>query len=90
MRICAFLILGLLCIANLTIKSRLPPRPRAFELKVFGEPFKDLRFVLVTLSSFFFFMGIFIPINFIELMGMANGMSIRLANYLLAVLNAAR
>lgn len=90
MRICAFLMLGLLIIANLTITSRLPPRPRAFELKVFAEPFKSLRFILVTISSFFFFMGVFIPINFLELMGMANGMSTRLANYLLAVLNAAR
>lgn len=89
MRICAFLILGLLIIANLTIKSRLPPRPRAFELKVFAEPFTDIRFILVTIASFFFFMGLFVPINFIELMAMANGMSTRLANYLLAVLNAA-
>lgn len=88
-RICAFLVLALLCIAILTIKSRLPPRPRAFELHIFAEPFRDLRFILVTISSFFFFMGVFIPINFIELMGMANGMSIRLANYLLPVLNAA-
>lgn len=89
MRICAFLILALLGVAILTVRSRLPPRPRAFELRVFAEPFSDLRFILVTISSFFFFMGLFIPINFIELIGLANGMSSRLANYLLAVLNAA-
>ncbi|KAF2021995.1 MFS general substrate transporter [Aaosphaeria arxii CBS 175.79] len=88
MRICAFLILGLLIIAILTVTSRLPPRPRAFELRVFAEPFKDLRFNLIAVSSFFFFLGLFIPINFIEVQAMANGMSSYLASYLLAVLNA--
>lgn len=90
MRIIAFLILGLMCIASLTIKSRLPPKPRAFELKVFAEPFKDIKFVLATISAFLFFMGLFIPINFIEAQASANGMSQRLASYLLAILNAAR
>tara|TARA_R110002003_G_scaffold288_14_gene18445 strand:- start:13977 stop:14333 length:357 start_codon:yes stop_codon:yes gene_type:complete len=90
MRIIAFLILGLMLTATLTITSRLPPRPRAFELKVFMEPFKDTKFVLVTASSFFFFLGLFIPINFIEVEAIHDGMSTRLAGYLLAVLNAAR
>jgi MFS family permease len=66
-----------------------PPRPRQFELKVFVEPFKDLKFILVTLSSFLFFFGLFIPINFIEVQAIHNGMSTGLAGYLLAILNAA-
>lgn len=90
MRICAFLILGLLLVAMLTVKSRLPPKPRAFELKVFWEPFLDTRFNLVTISSFLFFMGLFIPINFIEVQAAASGMSTRLAGYLISILNAAR
>lgn len=90
MRVFGFMILGMMCIAGLTVKSRLPPRSRKLELKVFLEPFHDTRFVLVTASSFLFFLGIFIPINFIEVEAMANGMSTRLAGYLLAVLNAAR
>jgi MFS family permease len=90
MRTIAFLILGLMIIAFLTVKSRLPPKPRALQLQVFLEPFKDVKFVLITASSFFFFMGIFIPINFIEVIAIHDGMSIRLAGYLLAVLNAAR
>jgi MFS family permease len=90
MRIIAFLILGLMIVASLTVKSRLAPRPRAFELVVFLEPFKDMKFVLCTAAAFLFFMGLFIPINFIEVQAIHNGMSTRLAGYLLAVLNAAR
>jgi MFS family permease len=88
MRAIAFMLLGLLIIAALTIKSRLPPRPRPLRFKVFLEPFADARFNLLTLSSFLFFMGLFIPINFIEVQAIADGMSTRLASYLLAVLNA--
>jgi hypothetical protein len=54
------------------------------------EPLKDTKFNLVTASSFFFFLGLFIPINFIEVQAIHNGMSTRLAGYLLSVLNAAR
>ena len=90
MRISAFLILFLLIVAFLTVKSRLPPRPRAFELRVFWEPFTDIRFLLVTFSGFLFFMGMFIPFNYIELQAAANGMSTHLLAYLVSMLNAAR
>jgi MFS family permease len=90
MRIIAFVILGLMIVASFTVTSRLPPKPRPFELRVFIEPFKDVKFVLCTASSFFFFMGLFIPINFIEIQAIHYGMSTRLAGYLLAILNAMR
>ncbi|KAF2856868.1 MFS general substrate transporter [Plenodomus tracheiphilus IPT5] len=89
MRTLAFMLLGLMCIAILAVKSRLPPKPRAFQIKVFLEPFKDTKFLLVTTASFFFFMGVFIPINYIEIEAISNGMSARLSGYLIAVLNAA-
>ncbi|KAJ4293269.1 hypothetical protein N0V90_008551 [Kalmusia sp. IMI 367209] len=89
MRTFAFMILGLMLIAFATVKSRLPPKTRAFELKVFIEPFQDLRFTVMVVAAFIFFLGLFIPINFIEVEAMANGMSTHLASYLLAVLNAA-
>jgi hypothetical protein len=77
-------------IALFTVASRLPPKPRALKLKVFLEPFKDVRFVMLTSASFLFFLGLFIPINFIEVEAIHAGMSIELSGYLLAVLNAAR
>ena len=90
MRTFGFVILGLMCIAAVTTKSRLPPKPRPFKLYVFLEPFKDLNFILVAISGFLFFMAIFIPINFVEVQAIGNGMSYRLAGYLLPILNAAR
>ncbi|KAF2797761.1 MFS general substrate transporter [Melanomma pulvis-pyrius CBS 109.77] len=89
MRICAFLILALMGIAMFAVRSRLPPTPRKLELAVFLEPFTDMRFNILTFSAFLFFMAIFIPINFVEVEALANGMSMRLAGYLLPVLNAA-
>jgi MFS family permease len=56
-RISAFLILGLLVIANLTIKSRIPPQPRKFDIMDFVQPLRELPFVVVTLANFLFFFG---------------------------------
>ncbi|KAF1942167.1 MFS general substrate transporter [Clathrospora elynae] len=89
MRTFGFMILGLMGIAIITVRSRLPPKPRAFALRVFLDPFKDSKCLLLTISSFFFFLGLFISINFIEVQALANDMSIRLAGYLLAILNTA-
>ncbi|MCJ1289148.1 hypothetical protein MMC34_000680 [Xylographa carneopallida] len=89
MRVSAFLILGLLIIANLTVKSRLPPSPKPFSLMAFVKPLSEPTFALLTLGSFFIFFGIFIPFTFIQLSGQSLGMSVQLSNYLLAVLNAA-
>lgn len=46
MRAAAFLILGLLIYANLTVKSRLPPTPKAWAIRDFLNPFKELPFSL--------------------------------------------
>jgi len=89
MRIVAFLILGLLIIANLTIKSRLPPTPRSFEFMHFVTPFKETPYWTLVVACFLFFMGLFLPINFIETEALANGMSLSLAQYLIPILNAA-
>ncbi|KAK3216925.1 hypothetical protein GRF29_1g1396211 [Pseudopithomyces chartarum] len=89
MRTFAFIILALLLIAFATVKSRLPPKTRKFELQVFINPFKDMRFSMMTIASFLFFLGLFIPINFLEVEAMANGMSAHLSSYLLSMLNAA-
>ena len=106
MRICAFIILGMLIIANLTVKSRLAPRPQKFDVMEFIRPLKQTSFVLLCIASFFFFFGTFLPFNYLilqyvhtlcELCSNANaihraqklGMSQGLAQYLLAMLNAA-
>ena len=48
MRICAFLILALLIVANLFIKSRIPPHPRPVKLLDFIMPLTEPAFALLT------------------------------------------
>ena len=90
MRVAAFLILGMLILANLTVKSRIPPSPRPFRFMDFVAPLYEIPFTLIVLASFFFFFGIFLPFNYIILEApVVAGMSPDLASYLLAILNAA-
>lgn len=88
MRAAAFLMLGLLIYGNLTIRSRIPPTPKPWSLGEFITPLGELPYFLVVFASFLFFFGMFLPFNYIILYAVANGMSMRLASYMLAVLNA--
>lgn len=91
MRIAAFTILGLLIIANLTVKSRLKPVPKpGGSIMDLFKPLKEPRFALMVAGSFFFFFGTFIPFNFIILQGLKYGMSPNLAIYIIPIVNAVR
>jgi MFS family permease len=63
MRAAAFLILGMCLIANLTVSSRLTPRPSKLELMEFVRPLRDPAFALVCVGGFMFFWGTFLPFN---------------------------
>jgi len=89
MRITAFLILGMLIIGNITLKSRHPPTQKKFEIKEFFTPFLEVPFLLLTISSFFLYLGGFLPFNFIITQAKANGMSPELADYLVPIINGA-
>ena len=82
MRIAAFLILFMMIIANLTITSRMPPFPKPLDVFEFTRPFKELPFTLVCFGSFVFFLGMFLPINYIILEAIHLGMGPDLAGYL--------
>lgn len=90
MRTCAFLMLGLLIIANLTVQSRLRPQPKNFGIAAFFTAFKDPPFLLLALAGFFYSMGMFIPITFLVTYGRSAGMSPELAGYLVSMFNGAR
>lgn len=90
MRICAFLILGMLIISNLTLKSRLPPQKKPFQVMNFIRPLKDIKFVMTVAAAFFFFWGMFLPFTFIITQAERYGMSQNLSQYLIPILNAAR
>lgn len=89
MRICAFLILALLIVANLTVRSFHPPRPQKMTKAQLAKPFRELDFVLLCLGFFCFTFGIFVPINYLPTQALDMGMDPNLVQYLLSILNAA-
>ncbi|KAF6808099.1 putative monocarboxylate transporter [Colletotrichum musicola] len=88
MRTCAFMILGLLVVANLTVRAYHPPRPQKLTREQLLRPFKETEFMLVVVGFFLFTYGIFVPINYIQVQALQAGMSPDLAQYLVAILNA--
>lgn len=88
MRSGAFLILGLLIIANLTVTSRNPPRPSALSKEQMSKPFRERGFLILLLGLFALNFGIFIPIDYLQIYGLEAGMRPQLAQYLIAILNA--
>lgn len=89
MRAVAFLLLGVLIVGNLTVRSRLPPLKRPFVLKDFFRPYQEPAFLLLTIGTWFVYIGGFIPFTFIIVQARARGMSANLAGYLVSILNAA-
>ncbi|KAF2843200.1 major facilitator superfamily transporter [Patellaria atrata CBS 101060] len=89
MRICAFLILGMLIFANFTVTSRIPPTRRPFSVMAFLRPLREPVFLTLTLAVFFFFWGMFTPLTFIVVHARKHGMSTSMAQYLVTILNGA-
>lgn len=87
-RIIGFMFLGLCGIASLTVKSRLPPRAKPFNIDDYIRPFKDIPMLLTMIASFLFFWGMFLPFSYITLQAESAGMDPSLAQYLLPILNA--
>ncbi|KFY09819.1 hypothetical protein V491_07956 [Pseudogymnoascus sp. VKM F-3775] len=88
LRISGFLVLALLIIANIMVRSRIKPVPRPFSIKDYTDPFTEPTFVLLMLSVTCGFFAMFIPINYIVLEAVKNGIDAGLSGYLLAILNA--
>jgi MFS family permease len=62
MRICAFLILSLLVIANVTISSFLVHVPRPFSILQYLRPMKEVNFLIMSISSIFLYCMRRVPI----------------------------
>lgn len=87
MRICGFLILALLVIANLTIKAFVPPTPHPVTSAQLLKPLKETDFLLCAAGYFLFAYGFFVPINYLPTQAISAGMSTSLAQYLVAIFN---
>ena len=88
MRTVAFVFLALLAVTNLTVRSRLPPRPRPFVFSEYVSGFRQPAMALTVAGNFFFMLGMFLPFNYVLLQAGAAGMSPSLIPYLLPILNA--
>ena len=94
MRACAFMILGLLVVANLTVHSRFHAHPHfkpspTMSIAQMFAPAKEPGFALLLAGMFFLTFGIFVPITYIPVGALATGhFSQDLAQYLVSILNA--
>ncbi|KAL2816013.1 major facilitator superfamily domain-containing protein [Aspergillus cavernicola] len=88
MRTCAFLILALLIIANLTVRPYHPPTPRKVTRAELVKPLRETQFLLLTAGLFLFTYGFYVPLNYLPVQALHAGMSANLVQYLLPILNA--
>ncbi|KAL4945678.1 hypothetical protein BDV06DRAFT_184235 [Aspergillus oleicola] len=88
MRTCAFLILALLIVANLTVHPLTPPKARKVTRAELARPLKEPLFILLTIGLFIFTYGFYAPINYLPAQAISSGMDENLASYLLPILNA--
>ncbi|KAI0506399.1 monocarboxylate permease-like protein [Xylaria bambusicola] len=87
-RILGFIVLVFCGIASFTVKSRLPPRPKPFHFAELIAPFKEVRFALVVVGAFFFFWGLYLPFNYLNIQAQQQGISPSLIPYILPIVNA--
>ncbi|KAL7945480.1 major facilitator superfamily domain-containing protein [Trichoderma barbatum] len=85
-RIIGFLMLPFIAFSLVVVKPRLPPRTTTFFIP---SAFRDAKYVFLVVSTFFVFIGLFMPIIFLPTYAVARGMDATLAGYLPAILNAA-
>ncbi|KAF2811946.1 monocarboxylate permease-like protein [Mytilinidion resinicola] len=85
-RVMGFVMLPLLIFSCVAITARLPPRTTTFFI---GLAFKELTFVLMIVSLFFMFLGMWTPLFFIPTYAVSRGVDAALASYLLAIVNGA-
>lgn len=86
-RLLALIFLILLVIANLLIRTRLPPKAGGNvwpDFRIFG----NVTFALTTAGIFLLEWGLFVPLSYISSYALANGVSLAFSYQLLAVLNA--
>ncbi|KAI0838429.1 MFS general substrate transporter [Hypoxylon sp. FL0890] len=88
MRTLGFMFLALCGFACVTVKSRLPPRKKPFNIMDYLRPLREPAFVCIVLAGFFFFWGMFLPFNYIELQATQQGIDPAIIPYLLPIINA--
>lgn len=88
LRTCAFIILGLCVVANLTVRSRLSPSAKTREKPDVAASLKDTTFLLVVLTGFFMFLSMWLVFTFIVTTTIVRGVDPVWAWYLVPIMNA--
>jgi MFS family permease len=89
MRICAFIILFLLILANLTIRPYRPPQQtQKVTWAQLGKPFRETQFILIVIGFFLFSYGFFAVVNYLPVQAVSTGMNSNLVQYIVPILNA--
>lgn len=90
MRCCAFLLLGLLVVANLTVRARFPPQPKATSAAQLRKPFTEPDFLLLTGSFLLLTFGIYVPLTYLPAQAQASGViDAELIDYIIPIFNGA-
>lgn len=76
--------------ANLTVKSRIPPNLTPFSAKEYVIPFKRIAFSLTSFGNILFAFGSFVPMTYLVVQAVSMGMEKRLAQNLVAIVNGSR
>lgn len=85
-RICGFLIFGVLMVACTLVRARLPPRSGRFFLL---GAFTEKAYIALIAAIFLIMLGLFTPFFYLPTFAIQNGMSIQLSSYLISILNGA-
>ncbi|KAF8755950.1 MFS general substrate transporter [Rhizoctonia solani] len=87
----AFVVLGCLIVANLLMRTRLPPKSKRPPTPPpdFKAIMRDSTYLFAIAGAFLVMMGLFLPIFYIQLFAVVHGIDQSLAFYSLAILNAA-
>ncbi|KAM6486770.1 MFS monocarboxylate transporter [Trichoderma simmonsii] len=85
-RIIGFLMIPFIAFSIAVIRARLPPSAASF---LIPSAFLEARYNFIVISTFFVFIGMFMPIIFLPTYAVSRGMGATLAGYLPAILNAA-
>jgi MFS family permease len=90
-RYASFLDLGILIIANLLMRTRLPPRQHKLEIgKMFRENLiTDVPYLIFMAGAFLVFWGLFIPFFYLQLYAALHGISPTLVTYSVSIMNGA-